>query len=500
MALIWADFPSGQKGLYGLDAFRMTDGIWSGFDDFMRTNVFPSVSTAQTNVVADPDPTVSGYVLHPYSGTIQEAGPRLALPGGATSTVGLGCRMWLEDLPTGDWGNHGGPLLTFRTAGNVTIASVTVLANGRIAAATTRSGTTLLGTSLAPVIQAGAWNHVEVKMLRHASAGTLEVRVNGVAVSGLVLTGLALGASDIGIVAFGSNYAVAPSGTLVYYKDIIIWDGTGSEVNDFQGNVSVTDLNPDTDVSLGGWLPNVGSTGFPLVRDTLPQNTLTSIGAVAAAETVRINSTYYAWTAGSVDAGTPAGTLANPWLVALGGSAAASIENLYKAIGASGVAGTTYSTGLTAHTTVTPLGYTATQLTVVPTDGTTTSMTFAETGTNISWKSSSTLFYYPTDTSYVTADSTPPVEAEMTVTNLPAEVTSVRGVIAIARAFNSDGGDGKLQVSLSPNGVDYALGTDRPLTTAATYYWDVSEVSPDTSVAWLPSEVDTIRIRFDRTL
>jgi hypothetical protein len=50
-----------------------------------------------------------------------------------------------------------------------------------------------------------------------------------------------------------------------------------------------------------------------------------------------------------VNAGTPAGTLANPWLVALGVSTATAWANFSAAINNSGTPGTQYSTALTAH-------------------------------------------------------------------------------------------------------------------------------------------------------
>lgn len=78
-----------------------------------------------------------------------------------------------------------------------------------------------------------------------------------------------------------------------------------------------------------------------------------SIGAISNGDVVEINGTYYQFTSGSVDSGTPAGTLANPWLVNYAsGVTSGALTNLYTAINGVGVAGTDYSTALTAHTTV----------------------------------------------------------------------------------------------------------------------------------------------------
>src|SRR3546814_9546554 len=80
------------------------------------------------------------------------------------------------------------------------------------------------------------------------------------------------------------------------------------------------------------------------------RNTLT--GTPANNDTVTIDTVYYKFTNDSVDAGTPPGTLANPWLVALGASSTDTYTNLAKAIKLLGIAGTKYSTDPSEHTTV----------------------------------------------------------------------------------------------------------------------------------------------------
>lgn len=66
-------------------------------------------------------------------------------------------------------------------------------------------------------------------------------------------------------------------------------------------------------------------------------------------DVVNIGGIYYKFTSGSVDAGTPLGTAANPWLVLLGASAILSWTNLSYAIGRGGTPGTNYSTALTKN-------------------------------------------------------------------------------------------------------------------------------------------------------
>ena len=90
--------------------------------------------------------------------------------------------------------------------------------------------------------------------------------------------------------------------------------------------------------------------------DTYARGELNSPSPIVANDVVRIGVTYYRFTSGSVDAGTPAGTSGNPWLVLLGASKRASLTNLLAAINDSGLEGTTYSTGLTANAEAQAIG------------------------------------------------------------------------------------------------------------------------------------------------
>jgi hypothetical protein len=78
----------------------------------------------------------------------------------------------------------------------------------------------------------------------------------------------------------------------------------------------------------------------------------TITGVPANNDVVQVGTVYYKFTNASVDAGAPAGTNANPWLVALGASTAAAWQNLADAFGDVGIAGVQYSTVLTADTEI----------------------------------------------------------------------------------------------------------------------------------------------------
>lgn len=108
----------------------------------------------------------------------------------------------------------------------------------------------------------------------------------------------------------------------------------------------------------------------------------------------------------------------------------------------------------------------------------------------------------PDDSTYLSAADTPMPSADMRfeMSDLPPDVTSIRGLISVTRHRKVDGGDGNLQTALSPNGTDWDSGADRPITTSFQYDFDVSELSPATSAAWTPIEVDDLELRVDRTV
>ena len=109
-------------------------------------------------------------------------------------------------------------------------------------------------------------------------------------------------------------------------------------------------------------------------------------------DTVTIGTIVYKFTSGSVDAGTPAGTPANPWLVQLGGSVALSIDNLAHAINDSGVSGTQYSTAITSHPTARSYSWSGGNLYIrALVLGPTGAVVTTETGAGMAWDNPTTI-------------------------------------------------------------------------------------------------------------
>lgn len=123
------------------------------------------------------------------------------------------------------------------------------------------------------------------------------------------------------------------------------------------------------------------------VEDGFATGTLT--GVPANTDVIQIGTTYYKFTSASVDAGAPAGTLANPWLVALGLGPANSFQNLASAINFTGTPGTDYSTATTVNPDALSIDNEANSLTVraiaLGADG--NSVATTETGAALAWTS-----------------------------------------------------------------------------------------------------------------
>lgn len=79
---------------------------------------------------------------------------------------------------------------------------------------------------------------------------------------------------------------------------------------------------------------------------------LNAIGSIMSGDTIRVGDSYYEWTSGSVDSGTPDGSSGSPWLVSKATTNYVAFSNMLKAINGTGEPGITYTTSLTQNATV----------------------------------------------------------------------------------------------------------------------------------------------------
>lgn len=351
MAIQWMD----NFAVYGV-----------GGQGYMLNGPYANVAGTGTALVADPDTTAPGSVVFRNGFGVLEY-LRKVLPAGQT-TVGMALRRWLTALPGND--NQIDIPIVFNDGSNNILVKAEINSTGSISAY--NGAGTLLGTTAGPVIVANAWQHIEAKVFFHATAGTVEIRVEGVTV-------LALAAKDTlggnaGPCAQVSNRNHSGAGNEHYLKDYIIWDGSGTTNTDFIGSCAVVSLTPSADVSLN-WTPSSGVTGWSKINESPPDD----------------------------------------------------------------------------------------------------------------------------DAGYIQAGDPPPAAAVFALTDLPAHVTSVKALMTLVRSRKTDGGDGNLQVSMK-SGASTTNGTDRPITTAYTYWPDLFPLDPATGAAWLPSAVNAANLQLSRTL
>lgn len=367
MSLLWAD----DFSTYGSGGQAyMLNGPYAELSGFVST----------PTLVADPDPSGSGAPVI-RAGSSKNTTPtnyadmntvRKALPADK-STLGGFVRLWMATLPTN---NGSAPFLRFASSANTSNVLITVSTIGELIAyrgdMPSSVGRTLLGSSTG-VLVANAWNHIEWKIVFHASAGSIEIRVNGVVALSLTSQNTLVngtGASNINLGC--GNYVNGIDWPTTYFRDFVLWDTSGSYNNDFFGPCQVLRRTVNSDISFN-WTPSTGTTGYTLIDE---------VG--------------------------------------------------------------------------------------------------------------------PNDADYISADVTQTTQSEFGIENLAADVTSVRGFLLIGRMKASDGGDCKVQMGVKSNG-DQGLGTDRQITTAYTYWWDVVETSPDTGVPFTPTEFNAATFTIDRT-
>jgi hypothetical protein len=345
------------------EAVDMLDGVYA--------QIQAKVSVNSVYLVADPDGISTGQVCR-INESVTDGNwsiLRYVLPSNQ-DTVGVANRVWLPQLPQ-DIRNFP-TIISWRDASNVQIAALCVDTTGRLYIATGADDDshTILTRTSTPVITAAAWYHIESKLL-YGGSGNITVRVEGVEVLNYDHS---FTTTDGNIYQLQwMNHGISGIGTAdMYIKDLVIWDGAGTQNNNFLGPVLVYSCAPTSDVALN-WTPTGAANGYSIL-DNAPFD----------------------------------------------------------------------------------------------------------------------------DTKHLDAPTPAPSPYQGGLADLPADVTSVKAVMTFVRAAKSDGGDATLQTSVV-SGASTALGSDRPITVAQTYWTDVQELDPATSSPWTPTAVNAAKIKLNRT-
>jgi hypothetical protein len=137
--------------------------------------------------------------------------------------------------------------------------------------------------------------------------------------------------------------------------------GAGTAINPDVTGAAVSTNAIDVTARVAGVAGNAIEVADTLT-DVKATGTLTFTPGTITTQTIRVGASYYIWAADPTSNPAADGLVTNPWQVAVGANATAALANLRKAINATGVAGTDYSTALTANASAEATASSATTL------------------------------------------------------------------------------------------------------------------------------------------
>jgi hypothetical protein len=134
-----------------------------------------------------------------------------------------------------------------------------------------RRGTTDIAES-APIITNGVWNHIEVIAVRHASAGSVDVKLNGVSI--ITATGVNTGASAIDNFRVLSGNGTNDASNYIAYDDLVYANAAVS-----LGPMRINVLRPSADTAQKDWTPSTGTDNYAMVDDATYDGDSTYVSA-----------------------------------------------------------------------------------------------------------------------------------------------------------------------------------------------------------------------------
>jgi len=226
-------------GTGGPAATAMTQGRWAEMSG--PSPQYPSFG-ARTGI---------GALFCPVQSGASFQGARLVLPSTYT-TLFVSFGLYATQLPIN---NNTFNICDFRDNSNNRIGRLVLQSTGALAYINEAS--TDLGSSPNNAIVAGSWQHVAIKVVKSATVGSVEVRVDNITV--LTLTNVNTGATAIAQLKHWITNADGGSSVGFYIDDLHVNDANGSSNNDFPGTVRVATIPVVADAPASGW---VGVTRF----------------------------------------------------------------------------------------------------------------------------------------------------------------------------------------------------------------------------------------------
>lgn len=245
------------------------------FDKYGAAGIAATTHMAEagyTNILgtieADPD-GVSTQLVYWATGS-SNAGFRWPLKA-AEAKIGVAMRIWMTSLPANT--GQRPRIISWNNASNVAMAFLMVETTGRLSFYICDGDgiPTLVATTAAPVITALGWWHIEAMVDAQTDAtGTMILKVEGV-------TKLTETAQDFATgTVFQTEHHTQDdnigAGPAIGIKDMVWWNGLGSENNDFLGTVRVFNAPPTADVGLGTWALTGGATGAAILSANPPDD------------------------------------------------------------------------------------------------------------------------------------------------------------------------------------------------------------------------------------
>lgn len=259
MAIIWADSfdhygttPSGGRT-------NMAAAGWVFTFNAVGSSIDVSAAQARTG-------TYSLRIAHGANALSQAR----RIIGAEKTVIGQALGLFLNALPVAN-NEHG---LEIRNAANENIVRLAIEADGSIGVYT-GTGHVLVGSS-DPVLSATTWNHLEYKVVVDDVVGSVELKVLGITV--LELTDLDLGVDAASQFVYGSLELGAEHLTY-YFDDLVPWDDTGANNNDFIGQQRVHTGFAVVDTAEADWVPVGDAEGFDCINDVPPDGDTTYLSA-----------------------------------------------------------------------------------------------------------------------------------------------------------------------------------------------------------------------------
>lgn len=202
--------------------------------------------------------------------------------GGSFTTFLVSMGFRVEKLPSNSATSH--RIITFCDGANNPLFSLTLSTTGDVVFRSGETGASIVST-LAPVIQAGVWHHLEMKIVINAVTGSFELRVDEHAPSAIVATGLNTGATPIQQIRHTTRQVGASVEPDLYIDDLILRDATGTYNNGFQGDLRIATLFPNGDTTVAGWTPHYRKKFGTGILDL----TVATDNAVSAAQSTQLD-------------------------------------------------------------------------------------------------------------------------------------------------------------------------------------------------------------------